>query len=106
MADALIPLEAVKKFVRVTHNDDDDLLQLLLDGAVSWAQQQLDLPQKALPMIPTETDDGTVAVLAPAVKLAILVHVQAHFDTPDPKDRDASVAFATRQLETFAARGV
>lgn len=90
-----VSLEAVKAFLRTTHDEDDALLQDLIDGAEDEALQFLDrpsLPKRGDAAI-DECDSNRVDDpasdsddLAPVVRSGIYLIVQGMYEGKDAKE--------------------
>lgn len=72
-----IALSLVKADLRVTHDDDDVLLQTLLDAAEEEASKFLNMSQLPAPATSSSSSDYTVA---PSVYAAVLLLVRSKYD--------------------------
>jgi hypothetical protein len=94
---SVVLLSDVKAWLRLTHDNDDALLQILVDGAEDQACQYMN--RTSLPRIgqecPDECDTARVEdpvsdgdTLPPAVRSAICIMVQVEYEA-QPDDREA-----------------
>lgn len=89
---AVIALTTVKQYIRVTHNSDDALLGILLDGAEQEAMRYMnrsELPGVvyALPEdSSSEPDITTEPAIAADVVVAVSMLVRLQYDALDPDD--------------------
>jgi len=103
---SVIALTTVKSFLRVTHDDDDTLLQALLDGAEDEALRILN--RSELPGLPydlpedssSEPDIDTETAIAPSVIVAIALLVSADYEAA-PEDREPLRAAALAKLQPY-----
>lgn len=77
---SLIDLELVKQDLRVTNDDDDTLIQVLLDAAEDEALQFLGTSE--LPYVMTQYSSETIA---PSVYAAVFLLVRAKYDETNPE---------------------
>lgn len=68
-----VTLSQVKADLRITHNDDDTLLNILIDAAEDEAMQFLNVSE--LPMTATSSEQ-----LAPSVYAAVFLLVRSKYD--------------------------
>lgn len=76
-----ISLEDIKRDLRVDHDDDDALLDVLLDAAVDEALQYLDLDD-----LPTVADSSSSEKIAPSLYAAVFLLVRAKYDAATPAE--------------------
>lgn len=86
---SVIALATVKAYLRVTHSEDDTLLQALLDAAEDEALRFLgrdelpglpyDLPEDSS----SEPDIDTESAIAPSVIVGVCLLVRAQYEEPD-----------------------
>lgn len=79
----MISLEDIKRDLRVTHNEDDALLELLLDAAIDEAEQYLDVSE-----LPTVADASSSERIAPSLYAAVFLLVRAKYDAATPAEID------------------
>lgn len=82
-----VTLDAVKRYLRVTQTSDDLLLQDLIDAAEDQCRQYVNrdaLPNLGDPSCCTTTTATTTdGELAPSVRTAVCLLVQAHYEGAD-----------------------
>lgn len=89
---SVIALSTVKAYIRVTHNSDDVLLGLLLDGAEQEAMRYMnrrELPGAAYTLpedSSSEPDITTEPDVAADVVVAVSMLVRLQYDALDPDD--------------------
>lgn len=76
-----ITIDDIKRDLRVTHDDDDALLDVLLDAAIDEAVQYLDLDD-----LPTVADSSSSEKVAPSLYAAIFLLVRAKYDATTPDE--------------------
>lgn len=75
----MISLDDIKRDLRVTHDDDDALLQTLLDASEREAVNYMDLA--ALPVVGGgEASSESEPVVEPDVKVAVFLLVRSKYD--------------------------
>jgi hypothetical protein len=88
---SVIALATVKAYLRVTHSNDDALLQALLDGAEDEALRFMNRDE--LPGLPydlpedssSEPDIDTESAVAGSVVTGVCLLVRADYDAVDPE---------------------
>lgn len=82
-----IPLSLIKADLRITHDDDDALLRMLIAAAIDEARQFLDvdeLPQAGsndpLPLPDSSDYPDGVATVAPSIYAAVSLLVRAQYE--------------------------
>jgi len=101
---SVVSIAAVKRFLRVTHTADDELIVQLTDGAEDEIKQYLDrneLPRRDDPCADCESDSTLNTAsdsddIAPTVRDAICLLVQALYEGADADEMEKvrQVAFA------------
>lgn len=88
-----VTLAEVKRYVKSVHDEDDIDLQEKIDEAEQWAMDQM--RTTTLEVLTTDIDVPTVPA---SVKMAIKMHVCAHYGEPDPDKAAKWMAIATDAL--------
>lgn len=90
---SVVTLQQVKDYLRVTHDDDDAMLQRLLDGAEDEALQYLDLTDLPRSSSPRERDFDSDTYpssdsddIAPSVRMGIYLLVQGMYEATKPEE--------------------
>lgn len=91
---SVVSVADVKKHLRQFLNFDDDLIQMLIDGAEDELKRYLDrdeLPRRNDPCADCESDSTANPAsdsddLAPSVRMAVFCLVQALYEGTDPDD--------------------
>ena len=101
---SVVTVEQVKEYLNQIHSLDDAKIQLLIDAAEDEAKRFLDrneLPRKDDPFADCRSDSTADTAsdsddLAPSVRTAVMVLVQALYEGNDPEEIDKlrQVAFA------------
>lgn len=78
-----ISLEDIKRDLRVDHDEDDALLDVLLDAAIDEAKQFLDATD-----LPTVEDALSSERVAPSLYAAVFLLVRAKYDAATPQEID------------------
>ncbi|UHQ21890.1 head-tail connector protein [Lysobacter sp. 5GHs7-4] len=92
---SVVTVAQVKKHLRQFHDMDDNLLQMLLDGAEDELKRYLDrdeLPRRDDGCAGCESDSTLDPAsdsddLAPSVRMAVFCYVQAMYDGTSPEDQ-------------------
>lgn len=93
-----VTVEEIRAFLRIIHTDDDDLLQILIDGAEDEAKRFVNRTQ--LPTLPLdyppvynsssseipEDVPSSEDPIAPSVRMAIYYLVQSKYEGTKPED--------------------
>ena len=100
---SLTTLNEAKQFLKVTHSDDDDTLQRLLDGAEAEALNFMDREQFG-ELCPCDSNFETESAHMTAdVKTSVLLLVQADYEAP-PIDAKALRDLAHAKLQPYRCR--
>lgn len=85
---SVIDLDVVKKDLRITHSEDDDLLQIYLDSAEDEALHFMDRNELPLDGEGAESDavSSSDAAISPSVYRAVLLLVRAGYDATTPDE--------------------
>lgn len=78
---SIITVATIKEDLRITQDDDDSLLQILLDAAEDEALQFLDMDQ--LPTITPTSEITSESQLVPSVYSAVFFLVRSKYDAAD-----------------------
>ncbi len=107
---SVIDLEEAKKYLDVIHDDDDDKLQMLLDGAEDEALQFMDRDSFAELCscdVNSESEssesESELSFIPPSVKLGVLVLLQAAYQA-SPDDSEKLRAIAERYLFPYRCK--
>ena len=98
-------LADIKRDLRVTHSDDDELLQIYLDAAKDQALRFIDRTE--LPMVePADPDSSSsssepVLELPGSIRAALLLLVRAMYDAADAKEIEATRQAAETMLMPY-----
>lgn len=93
---SVVTVAQVKEYLNQIHSLDDSKIQLLIDAAEDEAKRYLDrdeLPRRDDPFADCESDSTAPAAsdsddIAPSVRSAVIVLVQALYEGSDPDEID------------------
>lgn len=98
-------LDDIKRDLRVTHSDDDELLQILLDAAKDQALRFIDRTE--LPMVApadvalSSSSSEPVLELPGSIRTAVLLLVRAMYDVADAREIEATRQAAETMLMPY-----
>lgn len=98
---SLVVLDQAKRDLRIIHDDDDDILQVYIDGAENEALQYLDMA--SFDVLLDQISDGTSSEpqLPPSVRIAILLLVRSKYEVATPDQITAFRTAAETLLQPF-----
>lgn len=97
-------LDDIKRDLRVTHDDDDDLLLTLLESAQDQARRFID--QDELPTIPVDSSSSSSSSIGSleypgSIRTALILLVRCLYDPADAKEIEATRKAAETMLMPY-----
>lgn len=109
---SVVTVDQVKKHLRQFLPYDDELVQMLIDGAEDELKRYLDrdeLPRRDDPCADCESDSSANAAsdsddVAPSVRMAVFCFVQAMYEGLSPQDQEALRAAGRSMCASYRCR--
>ena len=99
-------LDDIKRDLRVTHDEDDELLQVLIASAKDQALRFLDLPD--LPTVEVDSSSSSSSSIGSleypgSIRTALILLVRCLYDPADAKEIEATRKAAETMLMPYRA---